>query len=117
MSSCEGCYEAFGDNPNPHSPLCAICIRNPKYPTMKMPEKVIIEGIELSVPQDMYVARDRQNFEQKQFMRKLAEILKSLNLKEERKREKPPLLPTWYPEYPTSWELYWDWVYAKKRLL
>lgn len=117
MSNCSGCHHAFGEKPNPHQEECTICIRNPKYPTMKMPEKAVIDGIELTVPQDMYISRDRKSYEEKILMKKLAELMRNLASK---KKEKKPIVwpyPTWKPDpHIKPWEQYWDYVnwYAKK---
>lgn len=112
MSNCKGCFEAFGEDPNPHSLACQICIRNPKYPSMKMPEKAIIEEIELEIPQDMYIAIDRKKFEEKCFMKRLSEILSSL-IRKEKEEKRTPYQP-WIPYTPDPykpWEAYWDYVY------
>lgn len=113
MSNCTGCYNSFGDKPNPHRKECEICIRNPKYPTMKMPEKAIIEGIELDVPQDMYIARDRKNFEEKILMKKIAELLKEMKKKTKQKPYYP--YPPLNPDKPIKpWEYYWDYIHQFK---
>lgn len=110
MSNCTGCHNAFGDNPNPHAKECTVCIRNPKYPTMKMPEKATIDGIEVTVPQDLYIARDRKNLEEKRMMKKLQAMLANLLLKRKKKPDPMPSIP-WNPRPEHKpWEWYWDYV-------
>lgn len=114
MSNCTGCHNAFGDHPNPHDEICKICIRNPKYPTKRMQELITIDGIEVKVPQDMYIARDRKNFEEKKMLRKLAELMKDFAEKSKRKPKQPDVYPWpyWDPQKPAKpWEYYWDWTH------
>ncbi len=103
MSSCDGCYNYTGKVPDPEQKLCSICIRNPKFPTMKMPEKTIIEGIELTIPQDMFIATDRGKFEEQLFEKKLTYYRDILKRRIERPTSRPWLLEdektAWYEEY------------------
>lgn len=111
MSNCTGCANAFGDNPNPHAKECEVCIRNPKYPSMKMPEKAMIEGIEIEIPQDMYIAKDRKTFEEKRMMKKLAEMISSILSKRKKTEAIPKPYRPYNPDPSTKpWEWYWDYV-------
>jgi len=111
--SCEGCYHSFGDKPNPHEKACEICIRNPKYPTKKMPATEVVDGIKLNVPQDMYISKDRKTFEEKVFMQKLAAILAEIQKKKQKKETWPKVSPTpiWQrtPRGFEPWEIYWEY--------
>jgi len=107
---CTGCYHAFGDTPNPHMEECRICLRNPKFPTMRQTEeKILLDGIELKIPQDMYISRDRKNFEEKKFMKKLAEMMLTLGRREEKPKD-PITNPYPYVRPGPSWEWYWEYV-------
>lgn len=117
MSRCTGCFNSFGDNPNPHNKLCGVCIRNPKYPTERKEEQVIIDGITIDIPQDMYISRDRKAFEEQILMKKLAEAIEKLQLLEKLKRKPDDdvPLPIWNPRLkPTTWEWYWDYVHRQR---
>lgn len=111
MSNCTGCANASGDNPNPHAKECEVCIRNPKYPSRKMPEKAILEGIEIEIPQDMYIARDRKNFEEKRMMKKLSEMISSILSREKKKKNTPRPNRPWTPK-PDYKPRKWYWEYA-----
>jgi len=116
MSNCTGCKHAFGDLANPHEKECEICIRNPKYPTKKMPETAIVDDIELTVPQDMYISRDRASFEQKRLMQRIADILRSTVPKQRKEEKIEPKFPRMkYRPPPSPWDWYYEWVKHQKR--
>jgi len=89
---------------------------------MKMPERTIIEGVELTVPQDMYITKDRKTFEEKILMFKLAELMHNLGKKEKKEEKKPiyPFPPILYRDpiiiYKDvqPWSYYWDHVHRQR---
>lgn len=97
MSNCKGCFHERNDEPDAVAQECEICIRNPKYPTKMMPERVLINGIEMTVPQDMYISRDRKTYEEKLKNRREAELIELLRKASEEKT----------PQYPKPYE---PWV-------
>jgi len=121
MSNCTGCFHSFGDTPNPHARECEFCIRNPKYPTKKMPKKAIVQDIEIDVPQDFYITHDRKKLEERLLLKKIGELIREVS---ERKKEKkiipsPPSLPyepiPYIPNDDYPWIRYYSHEKAKKK--
>lgn len=110
MSNCTGCYHERGNKPDLACLECEICIRNPKYPTMKMPNIKEIDGIGLTVPQDMYISKDRARFEEKRFLKKLQRTMLDILQKREDLERKHPAT---YKRKPWSW--YWDYVHQASK--
>ena len=78
MTSCKHCYNALNNKCDTNQKECTICLRNPKYPSMKTEDEVILEGISLSIPQDMYITKDRKAFEEKRMLEDIKKLLQSL---------------------------------------
>jgi len=98
MSNCKNCYHEKKDKPDPNAPECQICIRNPEYPSKRMPKEIILEGVLLEVPQDMYIAKDRKLFEEKVHLSK--EITKDKTRIQDN---------TYYPNW-NPWVVAVDWT-------
>lgn len=97
MSNCTGCFHETNDGPS-NAEECKICIRNPKYPTQIMPEKALLDGLEVSVPQDMYISKDRLLLEERRWRKREADLL---NLLRKEDQPKTPDYPyPWLPQYP-----------------
>lgn len=104
MSRCKGCYHAIKEEADPKSEYCRICIRNPIFPTTRMPETAIIEGITVTIPQDMYISKDRKRLEgekQKREKTLFNKAIERIKRRKEKEKEDSPYSP--YIPYPYTW--------------
>lgn len=112
MTNCTGCYHSEKDKSKETCEECRICIRNPEYPSKKMPFKATVNGIEVQVPQDMYISKDRKKLEDRLKeklvinLRKLIETLKRTS-KKEKTLPYPYPSPGWepYPPEDVTWTI------------
>ena len=116
MSNCTGCYYALeSDEPSEVLERCKICLRNPKFPTKRLPTKITIKGVTLTVPQDFYITKDSKIFQDILFKMELTRVIHEYEEKEEYKRKRKPKFPgtepivppPYMPRYPENDVPYW----------
>jgi len=80
---------------------------------MKMPDKATIDGVEVTVPQDLYITEDRKKLDEKRMLKKLAEVANTINRRREHEKIIPLKRPKRLRPAYSPWEAYWDYVYCQ----